>query len=86
MASVEEVKVGVARFGDEAGKQIGQIRALTGSLEQTSSMLRTITSGTSHAAVGDALTRLEQAKQRLTEAATLTQGAVETTRNYAATF
>jgi hypothetical protein len=79
---VEDVKAGVARFGDETSRQVVQIRAVADSMDQTSAMLHGITSGANHARVAEAVARLEQAKQKLHEAATLAQGAVESTRNY----
>jgi hypothetical protein len=86
MASIEEIKAGVARFGSETGQQAATIRSIADSMDQTTALLRGLTQGTSHARVGEALARLEQAKQRLHEAATLAQGAVEATNSYAASF
>lgn len=84
MATVEEVKAGVARFGDETGRQVAQIRAIADSMDQSTALLRGITVGSNHARVAEALARVEQVKQKLNEAATLAQGAVEATRSYAA--
>jgi hypothetical protein len=42
MASVEEVKAGMARFGDETARQVAQIRAIADSMDQTSALLRGI--------------------------------------------
>jgi hypothetical protein len=86
MATVEEVKAGVARFGDETSQQVAKIRAVAQSMDQTSAMLRGVTSGTNHDRVTEALARLEQVKQSLNEAATLAQGAVESTKSYVAGF
>jgi hypothetical protein len=86
MASVEEVKAGVARFGDETGRQAAQIRAVADSMDQSMAMLRGITTGSNHARITEALARMEQVKQRLNEAAALAQGAVESTRAYVAAF
>lgn len=84
MATVEEVKANVGRAGEEATQHVVRIRAIVESMDRTSAMLRSVTAGTNHAQVAEALARLEQAKQRLHEAATLTQGAVEATKTYAA--
>ncbi|GAB2963115.1 hypothetical protein GCM10027280_59960 [Micromonospora polyrhachis] len=86
MASVEEVKAGVAQFGDQTAQQMAQIRAVAESMEQTVALLRAVTSGTSHPRVAEALARMEQVKQKLHEAAALGQGAVEATRSYVAGF
>ena len=55
-------------------------------MDQTTALLRSLTQGTSHARVGEALARMEQAKQKLHEATTLAQGAVEATNSYTASF
>lgn len=84
MATVEEVKASVGRAGEKAAQHVTRIRAIVESLDKTSALLRSVTAGTNHAQVAEALARLEQAKQRLHEAATLTQGAVQSTKSYAA--
>lgn len=86
MTSVGEVKAGLSRFTEEAGRQAETIRSISDSMDRTSAMLRALTSGANAAQVAEALVRLEQAKQRLHEAATLAQGAVEATNSYAAGF
>jgi hypothetical protein len=86
VASVEEVKAGVARFGDETARQVAQIRAISDSMDQASVLLRGITTGTNHARIAEALARMEQVKQKLNEAATLAQGAIEATKSYVSSF
>ncbi|MFI6760305.1 hypothetical protein ACIBF5_14325 [Micromonospora sp. NPDC050417] len=86
MTSVGEVKAGLTRFNDETTRQAATIRSLAESMDRTSAMLRGLTSGASAAQVAEALVRLEQAKQRLHEAATLAHAAVEATDSYAAGF
>lgn len=86
MTSVEEVKAGLTRFTDEATRQAATIASIAESMDRTSAMLRGITSGANAAQVAEALVRLEQAKQRLQEAATLARGAVESTNSYVAGF
>lgn len=39
MSSVEEVKAGVARFGDEVGQQVGTIRASAEALDRSTAAL-----------------------------------------------
>ncbi|MEV4757557.1 hypothetical protein AB0J86_20930 [Micromonospora sp. NPDC049559] len=86
MSSIEQVKAGVARFGDETARQVSQLRAVAESMEQAVAQLRAVTTGTNHPRVMEALARMEQVKQRLNEAATLAQGAVESTKSYVASF
>jgi hypothetical protein len=86
MATVEEVKAGVARFGDETARQVAQMRALIDSMEQNGALLRGITVGSNHARVAEALARVEQVKQKLNEAAVLAQGAAESARSYTSSF
>lgn len=86
MATVEEVKAGVARFGDETGRQVAQIRTVIDAMDRSTAMLRSVTSGSGHPRVAEALARLEQVKQKLHEAAALAQGAVESTRSYVSSF
>ncbi|MFK3984604.1 hypothetical protein ACI2K4_30055 [Micromonospora sp. NPDC050397] len=86
MASVGEVKAGLSRFTDEAARQAETIRSVADSMDRTSAMLRSLTSGANAAQVAEALVRLEQAKQRLHEAAALARGAVEATNSYTAGF
>ncbi|ROO61180.1 hypothetical protein EDC02_3111 [Micromonospora sp. Llam0] len=86
MSSVEEVKAGVARFGHEVGQQVGAIRASTEALDRSTAALRGITSGSSHSQVSETIAKVEQAKQKLAEAAALTQSAIESSRGYAASF
>jgi hypothetical protein len=86
MASVEEIKAGVTRFGEETGRQVTAIRAVAQSMDQTSAMLRAITQGSNHPQVGEALTRIEEVKRRLDEATRLASGAVEAAKRYSAGF
>ncbi|MFY1696295.1 hypothetical protein O7623_24165 [Solwaraspora sp. WMMD791] len=86
MGSVEEVKAGVARFGDELGQQVGAIRASAEALSSSGAALRAITSGSSHSQVAETIAKVEQAKQKLAEAAALAQSAIESSRGYAASF
>jgi alanyl-tRNA synthetase len=86
MASVEEVKAGVARFSEETGRQMTAIRAVAQSMDQTSAMLKAVTQGSNHPQVGEALARIEQVKQKLTEATQLAAGAVDATKRYVAGF
>ena len=84
MASIDEIKAGVARFAAESSQQMATLGGVSQQLDQSSSGLRAVTSGTGHAQVAEALARLQQAKQKLAEAQQLVSGAVEATRGYVA--
>ena len=86
MATVEEIKAGVAQFGERTEQQVAQILAVVESVNQTTALLRAITTGTGHSQVAEALARLGQVREKLHEAATLARGAVGATRNYVAGF
>jgi hypothetical protein len=86
VSSVEEVKAGVTRVGDEVGQQVGAIRASAEALDRSTAALRGITSGSSHSRVSETIAKVEQAKQKLAEAAALTQSAIDSSRGYAARF
>ncbi|MGW0436704.1 hypothetical protein ACWDV4_29685 [Micromonospora sp. NPDC003197] len=86
MATVEEIKAGVAQFGASTEQQVLQILAVAESINQTSALLRAITAGSTHGEVANALNRLEQVKQHLHEAAGLARGAVTATSSYVANF
>ncbi|GAA0398793.1 hypothetical protein GCM10009541_47280 [Micromonospora gifhornensis] len=86
MASIEEIKAGINRFGQQTQQSVVQLRAVHDSLEQSLALLQAVTAGTSHPAVGQAISQIEQVKTKLNEASQLALGAVETTRRYAASF
>ncbi|MFY1703631.1 hypothetical protein ACN28G_18175 [Micromonospora sp. WMMA1923] len=86
MASIEEVKAGINQFGQQTQQNVAQLRAVHQSLEQSLSMLRAVTAGTGHPAVGEAIARMEQVRAKLDEASQLAMGAVEATRQYASGF
>ncbi|WP_428964201.1 hypothetical protein [Micromonospora fluostatini] len=86
VASIEEVKAGINRFGQETQQNVAQLRAIHDSLEQSLSMLRAVTAGTGHPAVGEAIARMEQVRAKLGEASQLALGAVEATQRYSSGF
>jgi len=82
VASIQEVKAGLAQAAEQGTATLQQIRAATEAVDQMISRLRAVAAGTGHPMIGEAISRCEQSKQRLGEAATLVQGAGEATRNY----
>jgi hypothetical protein len=86
VVSVDEVKAGMVRFGDETTRQVAQMRAVADSMERSVTLLRGVAAGANHTRMVEALARMEQARQRLQEAMMLAQGAVESTRSYVVGF
>lgn len=86
MASIEEIKAGINRFGQETQQTVLQLRAVHDSLEQSLALLQAVTAGSSHPAVSQAVSQIQQVKAKLNEASQLAGGAVETTKRYAASF
>ncbi len=82
MASIEEVKAALAQAADQGNTTVNQIQAVIASTEQMLSRLRAVAAGTGHAKIAESIARAEQAKQRLTEIATLIQGSGQAAREY----
>nr|MDT0662264.1 hypothetical protein [Micromonospora sp. DSM 115978] len=83
MASIEEVKAALAQAAEQGNQTAGQIRAAMAGTEQVLSRLRAVSAGTNHAKIAEAISRAEQTRQRLAEAATLIQGTSAAAREYA---
>jgi hypothetical protein len=77
MPSVEEVKAQVAASVDQTSRAMASLRGVTEQLDEALARLRLTTVGAVHPTVLDAISRLEQAKQRLDEAHTLARGAMD---------
>ena len=84
MASIEEVKAALAQAADQGNTTLNQIQAATNSIDQMLTRLRAVSAGTNHAKIAEAMSRAEQSKQRLAEAATLIQGSSAAAREYVA--
>jgi hypothetical protein len=76
MSSVEDVKVRVAATVAQTNEALIRLRAVGQSFDEALTMLRLTAAGTVHPALIDAVSRLEQARERLNEAHTLATGAV----------
>jgi len=76
MSSVEEVKLRVAATVSQTNDALVRLRAVGQSFDEALTMLRLTAAGTVHPTLIDAITRLEQARERLNEAHTLATGAI----------
>ncbi|HEX5542200.1 MAG TPA: hypothetical protein VFX60_11680 [Micromonospora sp.] len=82
MSSVEEVKVQIAASVDQVGRAAATIRGASEQLDEALARLRLTAIGSAHPSILEAVARLEQARQRLDEAQTLTQGAADSADAY----
>ncbi|WBB49836.1 hypothetical protein O3597_04980 [Verrucosispora sp. WMMA2044] len=82
MASIEQVKAELAQAAEQCNTTTNQIRAAVEGTEQVLSRLRAVAAGTGHPAIAEAISRAEQSKQRLIEAATVLQGSTQAARQY----
>jgi hypothetical protein len=76
MSSVEEVKLRVAATVAQTNDALARLRGVGQSFDEALTMLRLTAAGTVHPTLIDAISRLEQARERLTEAHTLATGAI----------
>lgn len=84
MSSVEEVKLRVAASAAQTREAMIRLRAVADELDQALSVLRLSAVGAVHPALLDAVSRLEQARQRLDEAHILATGAADATEQWRA--
>ncbi len=82
MPGVEEVKLHIAASVDDAEHAVVGMRAVVERLEETLSRLRIATAGSVHPRVADAIGQVEQAKQKLEEAQTLTLAGIAAAQSY----
>lgn len=85
MASVEEVKAQVAASVDQTQRALATLRGLTDQFDEALARLRLTAIGAVNPSVLDAISRLEQAKQRLDEAHTLARGAIDSADRFRST-
>jgi len=76
MSSVEEVKLRVAATVTQTNEALVRLRGVGQTFDEALTMLRLTAAGTVHPTLIDAITRLEQARERLNEAHTLATGAI----------
>lgn len=84
MPGVDEVKLHIAASIDDAERAVVGMRAAVEQLEETLNRLRVATAGSVHPRVADAIGQVEQAKQRLEEAQTLTLAGIRAAQTYRA--
>lgn len=82
MATVEEVKAGLAQAAEEGNTVVNQARAAAQSAERMVSRLQAVSRGTNHAKVAEAVTRAQQARQGLEQAIIAAQQAAQAAREY----
>jgi hypothetical protein len=82
MANVEEIKVHVAASVEGAEQAVAGIQGVTDRLDEALARLRLTAIGSVHPSVLAAITQLEQAKERLDEANTLTRAAMDSANAY----
>jgi hypothetical protein len=82
MPGVEEVKLHIAASVDDAEHAVVGMRAVVERLEETLNRLRIATAGSVHPRVADAIGHVEQAKQKLEEAQTLTLAGIRAAQSY----
>ncbi|HEX2357848.1 MAG TPA: hypothetical protein VHI50_15505 [Micromonosporaceae bacterium] len=84
MPSVNDVKLQVAASVDQTQRALAGLRGVTDQLDEALSRLRLTALGTAHPALADAISRLEQAKIRLEEAASLARAGADSADSYRA--
>ncbi|WJK42223.1 hypothetical protein O7608_07500 [Solwaraspora sp. WMMA2056] len=71
MANIQEVKTGLSVSVEKADKVMSRIKNAIEEIDKMLAVLRYVSSSAGHPLVQAAITRCEQGKQRLVEAATL---------------
>jgi hypothetical protein len=80
--SVEEVKLHVSASVGEVESAVLGIRGVVERLDEAIARLRLVTAGTGHPRAMEAVTRLEAARERLTEAQVLASSGIEAAQAY----
>jgi hypothetical protein len=84
MASVEEVRAGIARANAQATEGIAALQQASSSLEQAQGALTLVTQGSDHADAGQANALLADALRTVGEAAQSVNTAISKAESYAA--
>jgi hypothetical protein len=79
---VEEVKLHIAASVDDVDHAIVGMRAVIDRLDEALTRLRLVTVGSVHPRAAESIVRIEQARQKLTEAQTLALSGVEAAHAY----
>ncbi|MFY1634577.1 hypothetical protein ACN27F_15085 [Solwaraspora sp. WMMB335] len=83
MASIQEVKAGLAQAAEHGNATRQQIAAAVNALDNMLTQLRAVAAGTGHPLIGEAINRCEQTKNQLESAVGLVRSAGEATQRYA---
>ncbi|HTF54780.1 MAG TPA: hypothetical protein VK735_45680 [Pseudonocardia sp.] len=78
MASIEEVRSGIALANQKASESLGALQQAHSQLEEAQSSLTRVTDGSSQADVNEANGQLQQAVQSISEVQQLVQTAIST--------
>jgi hypothetical protein len=85
VSSVEEIKLRVAATVTQTSEALVRLRAVGQSFDEALNILRLTAAGSVHPTLIDAITRLEQARERINEAHALATGAVADADSWRAT-
>jgi hypothetical protein len=77
MASIEEVRAGIALANDKASESLGALQQAQSSLEQAQSGIQQVTAGSGQADVSEVNNRLAQAISSITDVQQAVQGAIQ---------
>lgn len=77
MASIEEVRAGIALANDKASESLGALQQAQSSLEQAQGSLQQVTAGSGQADVSEVNNRLAQAISSITDVQQAVQGAIQ---------
>jgi hypothetical protein len=83
MASIEEVRAGIALANDKASESLGALQQAHSSLEQAQGALARVTEGSSQADVSEANGLLAQAVGSINEVQQAVQAAIQASENIA---
>lgn len=84
MASIQEVKAGLAQAAEECQQAVAQARAASDSAERAVQRLMAVAQGTNHPKVQEAAQRAQQCRQQLQQAAQLAHASAQAARDYSA--
>jgi hypothetical protein len=76
MASIEEVRSGIALAGQKASESLGALQQAQSHIEEAQQVLQRHTEGTQQADAQDAVSQLQQAASSINEVQQLVQSAV----------
>jgi hypothetical protein len=82
VASVEEIKANVAASVEGSSRAVTGIQQVNDQLDDALALLRLTAIGSIHPSVAAAIAQLEQARNRLDEAATMTRAAMDSANMY----